>query len=221
MPEQQVMHGIGTQGRATEVREQNLAVAACRLAKPGFQHGHSGFGKRYTSLLTALANHTNMSSRPENEIIACQAAHFRLTKPGLRRDQEKRVIAPSEPSALIRRGEQCLDLRAGDEMHLSPCKALAGNSQYPLDLGSMGRLFERSIPKEGVDRGKAQVAAAHTQFPVLLQVVKKANDQGCIDRLQRKSCWWRVQLLLRELQQHAKGVAVRTDRMWAGLPLLH
>jgi len=183
MPEQQVMHGIGTQGRAAEVRKQNLPVAACRLAKPGFQHGHCGFGKRYTSLLTALANHTNMSSRPENEIIACQAAHFRLTKPGLRRYQEKRVIAPSEPSSLIRHGQQCLDLRAGDEVHLGPRKALAGNSQHPLDLGGMGWRFECSIPKEGVDRGEAQVAAAHTQFPVFLQVVKEANDQGCVNRV--------------------------------------
>jgi len=215
------MHGVGAQRCAAEVGKQNLPVAPRRLAKPCLQDGHCGFGKRYASFLSALANHTNMSSRPESEIIACQAAHFRLTKPGLRRDQEKRVIAPSEPSALIRCGEQRLDLRTGEEVHLGPCKAFAGNSQNALDLGGMGRRFERGKPKEGVDRGEAQVAAAHTQFPVLLQVIKKTNDQGCVDCLQRKPYRRRVQLLLRERQQHAKGVAVRTDRMWAGLPLLH
>jgi hypothetical protein len=47
----------------------------------------------------------------------------------------------------------------------------------------MGWRFECSIPKEGVDRGEAQVAAAHTQFPVFLQVVKEANDQGCVNRV--------------------------------------
>ena len=184
MPEQQVMHGIGAQGGASEVGKQDLPVAACRLAKPGFQYGHCGFGKRDTSLLAALPNHTNMSTRPENEIIACQAAHFRLTEPRLRRHQEKRVIAPSEPSSLIRRSEQCLDLRAREEMNLGSRKALAGDGQHALDLGGMGRRFERSIPKEGVDGGEAQVPAAHTQLPVLLQVIEKANDQGCIDRLE-------------------------------------
>lgn len=52
-------------------------------------------------------------------------------------------------------------------------------------------------------------------------MVKKTNNQRGVDHLQREPCGQRVQLLVREFQQHAKGVAVRTDRMWAGLPLLH
>src|ERR1035438_2618612 len=129
------------------------------------------------------------------------------------------MIAPSEPGALVGCSEQCLNLRTGEEVHLRACKTLAGNSQNALDLGGLGRRFERDIPKEGADCGEAQVAAAHTELPVLLQVIKKTNDQGCVDCLQRKLCRRRVQLLMCEFQQHAKGVAVGTDRMWTDLPL--
>jgi hypothetical protein len=41
----------------------------------------------------------------------------------------------------------------------------------------MGRSLERGILEEGVDCSEAQVAAARTQFPMLLQVIEKANDR--------------------------------------------
>jgi len=139
-----------------------------------------------------------MSTCTEGDIIACQVGHFRLTESGLRRHQEKCVIAPSEPGALIGRSEQRLDLRTREEVHLGPGKALAGNRQHALDLGSMSRRFERGIPKKGVDGGQTQIAAVYTQTPMLLQVIEKSNDQGRVDRLQRKPCRRRVQLLLCE-----------------------
>src|ERR1019366_8870503 len=74
------------------------------------------------------------------------------------------MIAPSVPSTLIGRSEQCLDLHTRDEVHLCPCEALAGNSQHAQDLGGMGWCFERGIAKEGVDRGEAQVATKHPHF---------------------------------------------------------
>lgn len=156
------MYGIGTQRRAAEVGKQNLPVAARRLAKLGLQHGDSSFSKRYTSFLSAFPDHANMSAWTEGDIIACQAGHFRLTESGLRRDQEKCVITPTEPGALIGRDEQSLDLRTREKVHLGSCKALAGNSQHTLDLGSVGGRFECGIPEEGVDGGQAQVAAAYT-----------------------------------------------------------
>lgn len=162
-----------------------------------------------------------MGTRAENEVIPCQAAHFRLAEAGLCRHQKKCMIASSEPGVLIGRSEQRLDFLALEEVHLGPRGPLVGNSQYALDLGSMGRCFERSIAKEGVDCGETQVAAACRQFPMFLKVIEEANDQGRIDGLKRKARRWRVQLLMGKLQQHAKRIAIRTDRVWAGLPLLH
>jgi hypothetical protein len=141
-----------------------------------------------------------MSAWSEGEIVVCQATHFRLTQPGLGRDQKKCVIAPPEPRVLIRRGQQCLDLLAGEKVHLGPCEAFCGNGQYALDLGGMIRHLERRIAKEGVDGSEAQVATAYAQFPVLLEVIEKVNDQGRVNGLQYKPCRRRVQLLICKFQ---------------------
>src|SRR5580700_4839583 len=109
------------------------------------------------------------------------------------------MIAPPEPSALIGRGEQRRDLRTRQEVNLGSCELLAGYGQYALDLRGVSRCFERGIPKEGVDCGEAQITAACTQLPVFFQVVEEPNDQRRVDRLQRKPCRRRVQLLLSEL----------------------
>ena len=74
------MYCICAQGSSAEIGKQDLPVTARWLAKPGFQHGHCGFGKRNTSFLPALPNYSNMSAGTEDEIIASQVTHFRLAK---------------------------------------------------------------------------------------------------------------------------------------------
>src|ERR1700758_4090787 len=106
-------------------------------------------------------------------------------------------------------------------MHLGPRKALAGDSQHALNLGSVVRHFECGIPKEGVDSGQSQIPAARAQSSMLLQVIEKRHDQWCIDGLEGQECRRRMQSLLPKLQQQAEGIAVRTDRMRTCLPLLH
>jgi hypothetical protein len=87
MSEQQVMYGICAQRSSAEVGKYDLPVTAWWLAKPGFQHGHCGFGKRNTSFLPSLPNYSNMSAGTEDEIISSQVTHFRLAKPRLRCNQ--------------------------------------------------------------------------------------------------------------------------------------
>ena len=154
------MYAIGSETSASGIGEKNLPVAACWFAEPGFQHGDRGSSERYTTFLAALPDHANMSTCTECDILACQPGHFRQTEARLCRHPEEGVIAPAKPGVLIGRGEQCLDLRTGEKMHLSPRETLAGDGQHSLDLGSMVRRFERSIPKEGVDSGQPQIPTA-------------------------------------------------------------
>ena len=99
------------------------------------------------------------------------------------------MIAPAEPGALIGCVEQGLDLRASEEMYLTPRKALVGNGQHALDLGGMVRQFERGISKEGVDGGQPQIPTACAQSAMLLQVIEKRHDQRGIDGLEGQQCW--------------------------------
>jgi len=103
-----------------------------------------------------------MSTRTERDIIARQAGHFRQTEPSLDSDQEKCMIAPTEPGALIWRRKQRLDLRTREKVHLGPRKPLTGNGQHTLDLGGVCRRFECGKPKKGVDGSQPQIAASRT-----------------------------------------------------------
>jgi hypothetical protein len=74
MTDQQVMHAVGAETRASGIGEQNLPDTAWRFAEPGFQHGDRRFGERYTTFLAALPDHTNVSTRSERDIIAAARA---------------------------------------------------------------------------------------------------------------------------------------------------
>jgi len=145
------MHTVGAKTRAAGIGKENLAVAARWFAEPGSQHGDRGLGERYTPFFATLSDHANVSTWTEYYVLACQPGHFRQTKPCLHRDQEEGVIAPTEPGLLIGRGDQCLDLRTREEMHLGPGEALVWDGQHALDLGSMFWRFEPGISKEGMN----------------------------------------------------------------------
>jgi len=72
-----------------------------------------------------------------------------------------------------------------------------------------------------MDGGQAEIPTARTRPTLSLEVIEKGDDQRRIDRLKGQACRRRVQLLMRERQQQAEGVAIRTDRVRARLPLLH
>jgi hypothetical protein len=215
------MHAIGAETRASGIGEKNLTITACWLAEPSFQYGDRGFGERYTTFFATLPDHANVSTCTDRDSIAFQAGHFGLAQSRLRCHQKEGVITPAKPGALIGSGEQRLDLWTGEEMHLGPREALAGDSQHALDLSSMFRHFERGISKEGVNGGQPQIPAAGTQTSLLFQVIEKRHDQWGIDRLEGQLRRRSVQPLLGKLQQQADGIAIRTDRMRTGLALLH
>ena len=175
----------------------------------------------YTAFFATLSDHVNVSTCTEHDVLACDPGHFRQTEPRLGCDQEEGVIAPTEPGGLIGGGEQRLDLRTREEMHLCPREALAGDGQHTLDLGGMFWRFERGISKEGVDGGEPQIPATYAQTSTLFQLIEKRPDQRGIDSLERQLRGRSVQPLLGKLQQQAEGIAVRTDRMRTGLALLH
>src|SRR5437016_12042615 len=96
------------------------------------------------------------------------------------------MIAPSEPGALIRSGEQGIDLWASEKADQGAGESLAGDSEDALDLCGVCRQLECRVTKERVDSGQAQITAANTQPPLLLEVIEKGGHQGCIDVLEHQ-----------------------------------
>ena len=54
-----------------------------------------------------------------------------------------------------------------------------------------------------------------------VEVIEKRRDQRGINCLERQSRRRRMQPLLCKFQQQTEGIAIRTNRMRTGLPLLH
>jgi hypothetical protein len=75
------------------------------------------------------------------------------------------VIAPAKPRSLIWRGQQGLDFRPR-----WICAEWAGG-------------LECRIPKEGMERGEAQIPTANAQA-VLLHVIEKRHDERRVNLLE-------------------------------------
>ena len=122
-----------------------------------------------------------MSAGSKDKVFAFDPRDLRQTQPRLNRHQDKRVIASSEPGVAVGGGEQSIDFQTREEADERARKALAGDGQNTLDLRRVGRQLEGGVAKERMNSSQPQVAAAHTQALMLLEVIEKRHDQGCVD----------------------------------------
>jgi len=111
-----------------------------------------------------------MSASSEDEGLACEPGHLGYAQARLDGHQEKGVIAPARPGALIRSGQQGIDFGTRQKLDQGSREPLAGDGEHPLDLRGVGGCVKRGVPKEGMERGEAQISTANTQA-VLLQVI--------------------------------------------------
>ncbi|MNL73748.1 hypothetical protein D3C87_1992520 [compost metagenome] len=72
-----------------------------------------------------------------------------------------------------------------------------------------------------MDRRQPQVAGPGRDPARRLQFVEEGEDQRCIDVIQGERRGRLAQPPLHEPQQQTEGIAVRSDRVRAGLALLH
>lgn len=131
------------------------------------------------------------------------------------------MIALARPGALIRGGQQGIDLGTGQEFNQGPRETLAGDGQHTLNLCGVLRRLESCVAKERVNGGEAQIAGTNAHALTLLHVIQEGHDQGSIDLLEAQPRGRLVQPSLNEFQELAKGVAIRTDGVGARLALLH
>src|SRR5450755_3027573 len=106
-------------------------------------------------------------------------------------------------------------------MDQSSSVSFSGYGEHALDLRGMGRLFVSGELEKRADGGQPQIAAAGCNPAVLFQVIQKCRDHRRVNRFESQTDWRLVQTLLGEMQKHAKGIPIRTDRVRACLPLIH
>jgi hypothetical protein len=67
---EQVVHAVCAQSPATCIGEQWLILGAQRLANPGGQHGAGALAQRRAAFLAPFADHANMGSGAEVQVLA-------------------------------------------------------------------------------------------------------------------------------------------------------
>jgi hypothetical protein len=117
-----------------------------------------------------------MSAGVEVDGVPVEADQLGEAQARLDRDHQQGVIAAAEPRRPIGCGEDCLDLGARQEVHLSLVVALARYGEHALDQRAVRRLLERYEPEEGADGGQAQVASLGAGTALRLKI-----DQECTD----------------------------------------
>ena len=218
---QQVVHAVGAEAIAARAGKDDRVILGGDLAQPGSQDMGRRPGQRRRSLLATLAQDAHMCTCSQANSTATQARDLRKAQPRLNGHEHERVVTPPAQGAQVRRAQQGVGLLAREKADLRSAAAHAGNGQHALNLCRVLWHLERRIAKERANGRQAQVAAAGTDAPAVLQVLQERGDQRCVDLFELEKLWCNAKPLLREAQQLPKTVAVRGDRMGAALALLH
>jgi hypothetical protein len=137
----------------------------------------------------------------EHQVTTGGGGDLREAQARLDRGQHESVIASSDPGALIGGAKESIDLRARQEADQRSSESFTGDGEDALDLRRVSRQLVCHVPKKGVDSGQAEVAAANSQAPLLLEVIEKGGDQRRIDVFEEKLAGRLVQVFLDEPQE--------------------
>src|ERR1700751_3453194 len=86
---QQVLHTVDTETFTLSAGKEHVALTTLPFSKPGFQHGEGGLSKRGAAFFAALADHTQVSASPNDDIRAFEPSHFRYAQARLHRHEQK------------------------------------------------------------------------------------------------------------------------------------
>ena len=140
---------------------------------------------------------------------------FRYAYPGLHSDHEEQTIAAADPRLHVWCNQERVDLLTAEKGNRATLVALGRNREDPTTMIELSGLVERDVVDEGMNGGEAHVACPGRVAAVVLDVIEKRADKRRIERIERESRWRRAEMHLREVQQEAEGVPVRSDRMGA------
>ena len=129
------------------------------------------------------------------------------------------MIAPSDPGAPVRRGQQRIDLLGLEEADVAAMVSLARDGQDALDQLGVLWMAKGGIAVERADGGQAGVAGAGAVVPLLLEMGEEGADQAGVDVGHVQLGGSLPGAGLGEGEQHPQGVAIGADRARAGLTL--
>jgi hypothetical protein len=129
------------------------------------------------------------------------------------------VVAPADPGRLVGGGEQRLELELGEQRDQFVIVALGRDGQDALDRGGVLGVAQRGVAKQRADRRQARVAGADRVAALVFEVIQERADQRRLEVVDVESAGRLDGVLRGECQQQPDRVAVRCDRVRAGVLL--
>ena len=152
---------VGAQRSASTSREHRIGWAAVVFAEPAGERGDGVGGQRRRAFLASLAVAPDVWPGAQLDIAADESGQFGDPQTGLDGQREQGLITATEPGAVVGRGQQGVDLVAGQEAHQFLLVTFGGDGQHPLDRLGVLRMPQGGVAEERVDRGEPGVAGGH------------------------------------------------------------
>lgn len=221
MLRQKRLDAVGAESPPVHVGEQSGSSLPYRLFEPCLERTPSERSQRRGPFLPPLADTPYMRAGAEVDGVPVETDQLGEAQARLDRGQQQGVIAAAEPRRPIGRGEDCLDLGARQEVHLSLVVALARYGEHALDHRAVRWLLERHEPEEGADGGQAQVARLGAGTALRLKIDQECTDERCIQVAECQSRGGLTEPRLCEREQQPERIPIGCDRVGADVALAH
>ena len=128
-------------------------------------------------MFSAFSLAVHVSTGSQDDVLTTQADQLGDPESGLHGEQKHGPITAPDPSGGICSVQQSIDLFAIEKFDGPAFVAFGGYCQDSLAEQRMGGFLESDVPKEGVNRGQADIASASAVLAAGFQAVEKISDK--------------------------------------------
>src|SRR5438128_1516224 len=169
-------HSVTAQPPSNASREQWVFGATASFREPGRQRGLALQGEWHRTLFAALALAAYVTASSQNHTAAVEADELGNAQAGLYGEHQHGAVATAFPPRPV----GCLDerggLSSGEESHDPLLESFGWDGQHSLDDGSVFRMPESAVVKQGANGGQAQIAGSRAVPAVVFEVVEEGGN---------------------------------------------
>jgi hypothetical protein len=147
--------GVAAEASSGAGAEEGVAAVSGPFVQPGSQQVLDGAVEGDGALFASLALAADGGAGAEGDVVAVQAGEFGDAKAGLDGQGQHGLVPSSFPAFRIRRGQECVDLRAGQERDGPLVEPLGRDVQDALDEQGVFGMLECCVGEQGPDAASA------------------------------------------------------------------
>lgn len=209
---QNVVHAITRQRPTPGTGERDPVVGAAELLEPVPENSTGMWPQGNDPLFATFTLELQERTITKVNLMSLQTRDLRDACAAVVQRQQQGVVTPPFLGFAIRRGQECVNFFASQVSDELLLRTSHGNSQYACDQRYAVRVAQCHKAEERANGRQSKITRARRVATLLLQVVQKRQNCGCIDvaNLQRRG--FDASAILDELKQQAKRIPVAGQR---------